>query len=131
MKHYYFLIIFFIAISMFSVNCKSQQDAGYSKVVQYSKNKTINFPDFDLEYTGETSKTSTFDNGNSFTFHYQNFTVSRGSESKVVQWTSGTGDIGPIPFEFGSNKYTIELTYCEALKKKLDSDELVITKLSK
>jgi uncharacterized membrane protein len=131
MKHYYILIIFFLVLSMFSVNCKSQQDANYGKVVSFSMNKIIQFPDFDLEYTGETSKTSTFDNGNSFTFHYQNFTLSRGSESKVVQWTSGTGDIGPIQFVFGSNKYSIELRYCESLKKKLDDDELVITKISK
>ena len=128
MKQYYFLIIFFTAISMFGVNCKSQQDAGYGDVVSYGKNKTIKFPDFDMVYTGETSKTSKFDNGNSFTFHYENFTISRGSDSKNVQWTSGTGEIYPIPFEFGGNKYTIELRYCEALKKKLGGDELVITK---
>ncbi len=122
--------IIVMLVSIFTtVGCKSQGSGAYGSVVSYSKGKTISFPDFDMVYTGETSKTSKFDNGNSFTFHYQNFTVSRGSDSKNVQWTSGTGEIYPIPFDFGGAKYTIELSYCEALKKRLDSDEMVITKV--
>ena len=110
--------------------CKSQGSAAYGTVVTFSKGKVIAFPDFDLEYTGETSSTSKFPNGNSFTFKYQEFKISRDGESKVVKWTTGTGIIEPANFEFGTTKFTLELRNAEALKKKLDDDELVVTKMN-
>lgn len=123
------IIIVLFASFLVSAGCKSQGKGGYGAPVTFSKDKPVAFPDFDIVYTGETSKTSTFQNGNSFTFKYQNFTVSKGSLSKVAQWTTGTGIIEPIPFEFSEAKYTIELRYTEATKIKLSDDEMVITKL--
>jgi hypothetical protein len=110
--------------------CKSQGSAAYGTVVTFSKGKVISFPDFDLEYTGETSSTSTFPNGNSFTFKYQEFKISKDGQSTVVKWTTGTGIIEPANFEFRSMKFSLELRNAEALKKKLDDDELVVTKLN-
>lgn len=128
MKHS-LLIVTFIFASFWSSGCKSQGAAEYEKPVSYSKNKPVKFPDFEIEYTGETSKTSTFPNGNSFTFRYQNFKLTKGTQTKEIQWTSGTGIIEPVDFEFEGSKFTIELSYAEKLKKKLGSDEMVITKL--
>lgn len=128
MKNYHLLILLTIMVSFIGANC-GDKDGRYGAVVAFSKDNSIKFPDFELVFSGESDKTSYFDNGNKFTFHYYNFKLTAGSESKDVQWSSGTGDIGPVGFEIGGNKYTIELKYSEGLKKKLDGDELVITKL--
>lgn len=125
----FLITIIIFASFLASAGCKSQGKGEYGKPVTFSKDKPVSFSDFDIVYTGETSKKSTFPNGNSFTFHYLNFTVSKGSSSKEVQWTSGTGEIYPVPFEFEMKKYTIELRYTEATKTRLDEDEMVITKL--
>jgi len=126
MKNYHLLIL--LTIMVIGANC-GDKDGKYGTVVSFSKDNSIKFPDFELVFTGESDKTSYFDNGNKFTFHYYNFSVTAGSENKTVQWSSGTGEIGPMPFEIGGNKYSIELKYSEGLKKRLDNDELVITKL--
>lgn len=124
------LIIIVMFASVFvSGGCKSQGKGGYGSPVTFSKDKPVSFPDFDIVFTGESSSTSTFPNGNSFTFRYMNFTVSKGADTKEVKWTTGTGIIEPIPFDFGGAKYTIELRYQEATKTKLADDEMVITKL--
>ncbi len=128
MKSHHVLILLAIMISFIGANC-GDKDGKYGAVVSFSKDDTVKFPDFALVFTGESDKTSYFDNGNKFTFHYYNFNASSGAESKVVQWSSGTGEIGPMPFEIGGNKYTIELKYAEGMKRKLDSNELVITRL--
>src|SRR5437762_11661063 len=100
------LITIILFVSFFlSGGCKSQGKGRYGKPVTFSKDKPVSFPDFDIVYTGESSKTSTFPNGNSFTFKYQNFTVFKGSDTKLVQWTTGTGIIEPIAFELGGAKY--------------------------
>jgi hypothetical protein len=122
-------IIILFASLFFSEGCKSQGNGGYGSSVTFSKDKAVSFPDFDIVYTGETSKTSTFPNGNSFTFRYMNFNVTKGGNTKEVKWTTGTGIIEPIPFEFEGKNYTIELRYTEATKTKLADDEMVITKL--
>jgi len=123
--------LMFVSISLFaSIGCKSQQGNGeYGKAVTFDKDKPVKFPDFEIVYMGETSKTSTFPNGNSFTFKYQNFKVTKGSETKDVAWTTGTGIIEPANFDFGAGKYTLELRYTEEMKTKLAEDEMVITKL--
>jgi hypothetical protein len=123
------LIIIIMFTSLFaSGGCKSQGKGEYGKPASFSKDKPVSFPDFDIVYTGESSKTSTFPNGNSFTFRYQDFTVSKGTVTKEVKWTTGTGVIEPIPFDFDGKNYTIELRYTEASKTKLADDEMVITK---
>jgi hypothetical protein len=125
------LLIAAAFLSLFGSSCKGQQGEGeYGKAVTFDKDRAVKYPDFEIVYTGETSKTSTFPNGNSFTFKYQNFKVSKGRESKEIFWTSGTGVIEPANFEFGSGKFTLELRYTEGMKKKLADDEMVITKVN-
>src|SRR5262245_1763338 len=95
------IIISAILMSIFSLGIGCADSAGdYGKIVTFGKGTAIKFPDFSITYTGETSKTSEFPNGNKFTFKYKNFDVSNGSETKTIQWTAGTGEIGPIMFDF-------------------------------
>ncbi|HEY3250072.1 MAG TPA: hypothetical protein VGK25_03035 [Ignavibacteria bacterium] len=126
------LILLSIIVSLvliYATGCNSSNPTGdYNKVVTFSQNKPIKFPDFELTFTGEHKETSTFPNGNTFTFTYYVFKLKNNNKADSVAWTSGTGVIGPIHFEFSGSKYSIELKYWEKEKKKLDEDELVITK---
>jgi hypothetical protein len=78
---------------------------------------------------GERKQTTTFPNGNTFTFTYYDFKIKNDKEEKTISWTSGTGEIAPAYFEINGMKFMLELRYWEKEKKKLDDDELVITKM--
>jgi len=115
---------------VFAIGCNSSIPSGeYNKITSFSENKPIKFPDFELIFTGERKDTSIFPNGNKFTFTYYVFKLKNDNKVDSVAWTSGTGVIGPIYFEFGGSKFSIELKYWEKEKKKLDEDEFVITKM--
>ena len=46
---------------------------------------------------------------------------------KIVSWSSGTGDIGPVEFEIGDKRFLLELRHSDELGK-LNENELVIWK---
>src|SRR3989304_6020480 len=118
MNNQFFLNIIILCMFASSISCNgSSSTAGYGKIVTFKKDKTISFPDFKLTYIGERKETSKFPNGNEFTFTYYDFTLKKDNEEKTVSWTAGTGDIGPINFEFAGNKFMIELRYWEKGKK--------------
>jgi hypothetical protein len=118
-----------LTLSFLSFFCSAKSgDVNYDTVVEYSKAQKIKFPDFTLEYMGERTEKKEFSNGNSFTFKFYDFKVSNSSAEKTISWSSGTGVIDPIPFEFDGKKYELERAYSEKLAKKLDDDELVIVK---
>jgi hypothetical protein len=120
----------FIALSIFVLfGCSMKSgDVNYDTVVSFSKGSQLKFPDFVLEYMGERAEKKEFPNGNSFTFKYYDFKVTHPTGIKTVSWSSGTGVIDPIPFEFDGKTYEIEMRYSEKLKQKLSEDELVIVK---
>ena len=116
-------------IVIFASGCnKLNNIAEYDNIVKFDNDVPIKFPDFEMTYVGERKDTSIFPNGSTFTFTYNVFKLKNDIKSDSVTWTSGTGEIGPIYFEFSGSKYSIELKYWEKQKKKLDEDELVITK---
>jgi hypothetical protein len=41
--------------------------------------------------------------------------VGSGKTEKTVSWTAGTGDIGPVTFEFGGKRYQLELRRSDKL----------------
>ena len=100
----------------------SEQKASYGTRVKYRVGKKIEFPDFTVEYVGERRKS-----GSVFPrpFLYYDFKVSLGKAEKMVSWTAGTGDIGPMDFEVGGKHYQLELRHSDKLGK-LKDDELVI-----
>ena len=59
------------------------------------------------------------------------FKIVRGREENIIFWTAGTGDIGPIPFEFNDNDYMIEMermAYGREEAVKLGKNELSISR---
>jgi hypothetical protein len=100
----------------------SEQKAAYGTHVKYRLGQKIEFPDFTIEYVGERRKSvPVYPRG----FLYYDFKVSKGKVEKVVSWTTGTGDIGPMDFEIDGKHYQLELRHSDKLGK-LKENELVI-----
>jgi len=130
----YFKYFFILGFIFLNLNCFSRNSGGkqeYGSIVSFKKGEKIEFVDFILEYVGEREQKSTFPNGNSFTFHYKEFTISdkdKPENKKTVSWSSGTGEIAPASFSFNGNDFTIELSHADKFKEWLKEDEMVITK---
>jgi hypothetical protein len=103
MKGYLLILCFLFLASSISNGCSaiSGGKGEYSKIVSFSKNEKIQFPDFVLEYIGERSEKKEFPNGNSFTFRFYDFIISSSAETKTISWSSGTGLIDPLPLSSG------------------------------
>ena len=97
--------------------------AHYSERVKYEKGIAVQFPDFTLTYTGD--KEMSGKNGATWYMIFNLFNISDGKTSKEISWSSGTGAIGPNPFEFNNKKYSIEKAFSDKLGK-LEQDELII-----
>ena len=98
--------------------------ATYGSKVRFAKNAAIAFPDFDLTYTGRRHVTSpVYKRG----FDYDDFKISRGGKSITVSWSAGTGLLGPQSFEFGGQKFELELRHHDRLGW-LKDDEVVVTR---
>ncbi len=117
-------------ITVLNIGC-GDSVGRFGKVVKFGLNETIKYPDFDIDFIGESDKTSSFDNGNSFRFHYYDFRVITQAENRIVQWTQGTGLIAPSSFELGSKTYAIELKHSQLFSRELAGDEMIVTKLEK
>jgi hypothetical protein len=100
----------------------SGEKASYGTRVKYGAGNKIEFPDFTIEYVGERRQSSPmYPRG----FLYYDFKVSSGKTEKMVSWTAGTGDIGPVAFELGGKRYQLELRRSDKLGK-MNDNELVI-----
>jgi hypothetical protein len=120
-----FLVGFVLAVAG-PISCghaASEQKASYGTRVKYRPGEKIEFPDFTIEYIGERRKaTPAYPRG----FRYYDFKVSKGNVEKMVSWTTGTGDIGPVEFEIVGKDYQLELRHSDKLGK-LKDNELVIS----
>ena|SRR5437868_3672085 len=129
MKNNSALILLFsgLLVSAGPVSCgyaASDEKAAYGTRVKYRAGQKIEFPDFAVEYIGERRKgTRAYPRG----FLYYDFKVRTANIEKVVSWSSGTGDIGPVEFEIGGKKFLLELRRSDKLGK-LNDNELVIWK---
>ena len=105
------------------VSCAhAKQNASYGTRVKYRAGQKIQFPDFTVQYLGERRQsTPVYPRG----FLYYDFKVRTANIEKVVSWSSGTGDIGPVDFEIGGKKFLLELRRSDKLGK-LNDNELVI-----
>ncbi len=125
MKNNSTLVLLFSGLLVFlgPVSCGyAEQNASYGTNVKYRVGEKIEFPDFTVEYVGEHRKSiPVYPRG----FLYYDFKVSKGKAEKVVSWTAGTGDIGPVGFEIGGKRYRLELRHSDKLGK-LNDNELVI-----
>jgi hypothetical protein len=102
----------------------SEEKTSYGTRVKYRVGQKIEFPDFTIEYVGERRKdTPAYPRG----FLYYDFKVRTANVEKVVSWSSGTGDIGPVEFEIGGKRFLLELRRSDKLGK-LNEKEVVIWK---
>ena len=102
--------------------------AGYREKVRFSRDIMVEFPDFDLLYLGTGVSTG---GGIHVPIKSYYFRIGRGEEENIIFWTAGTGDIGPIPFEFNDTSYIIEMErmgYGRKEEIKLDKNELSISR---
>jgi hypothetical protein len=100
----------------------SEQKPLYGTRVKYRLGQKVEFPDFTIAYVGERRKSvPVYPRG----FLCYDFKVSKGKAEKVVSWTTGTGDIGPMAFEIGGKHYQLELRHSDKLGK-LNDNELVV-----
>ena len=122
-------IAMLIFLGFLSLFCSMKSgDINYDTVVSFSKGEKIQFSDFKLEFTGTRDEKKEFPNGNSLNFRFYDFVLSNDKTTKNISWSSGTGDIAPLDFEFDGKKYQLELSNSEKLKTKLGNNELVIVK---
>lgn len=102
-------------------------DSDYNAVAEFKEGTPVKFPDFTLTFLGVKDEKKDLPNG-SLNFRFYEFKLSDGTNEKTIRWSSGTGDIAPLDFEFGSGKFLLELKNSEKLNKKLNENELVIVK---
>ena len=98
--------------------------AAYGAKVNYSKGIVVSFAHFDLKYIGN-RKVSSPSYPRGMICH--DFEISRGTTSKTVFWSSGTGDIGPTVFQFDGKEFWLELSRSDKLGK-LAENEVVVWK---
>jgi hypothetical protein len=105
-----------------SGHAASQEKASYGARVKYRAGEKIEFPDFAVEYIGiRRQDTPGYPRG----FLYYDFKVRNSNIEKVVSWSSGTGDIGPVEFEIGGKRYQLGLRHSEKLGKLKDNEFVI------
>jgi len=147
------LIVIVLALVYFGFNAFSEKDkvdqdvqnenrkitAEYGTVVMYKDTYgglEVEYPDFTIKFIDVLKKKTDFNPNLSFT--YYNFeVVDKNSVKQNIKWSSGTGDISPIPFfieykkdneheVFNSYKrFHLELMMTE--EEQLKDGEMVIT----
>ena len=119
-----FLALGLMAFAMPACGASKSGSAAYGTKVRYSKGSVVSFPHFDLKYIGTRKvASSAYPRG----FIYHDFEISRGTSSKTVFWSSGTGDIGPTVFQFDGKEFWLELSRSDKLGK-LAENEVVVWK---
>lgn len=103
---------------------ESTATAQYGTKVLAIKDARVHFPDFDLTYTGTTSRSVPNNKKLSITFHH--YELERNGVSGEVRWSSGLGEIAPIQFDFDGKKYAIERAISDTVGS-LSENEIVIT----
>ena len=109
-------------IMVVACNRASTQPPIYGERIQYAEGQPLNFPDVTLEFVGKReSPPSDYYPQSMYSY---DFKVSQGSQSQLISWSAGTGDIGPTLFELAGNRYALELAMSDKLGI-LDENELV------
>ncbi len=95
----------------------------YGAKVVFRADSPIQFRHFSLTFLGERDVTSP---QYPRPFHYYDFRVASGSETRTVSWSSGTGEIAPTSFTVAGRNFLLELLHSER-RGTLKSNELVVT----
>jgi hypothetical protein len=109
-----------VALSILAV-AASPRAVPYNKKVTFRTGLVLRFPHFTVEYTGITYPGVP-------QLHLaptHGFRVRRGTDTITVNWSTGTGDIGPAELRIGGRTYWIELAHSEQYGW-LKADEMVV-----
>jgi hypothetical protein len=93
----------------------------YNKKVTFRTGEILRFPHFTIEYIGIASPGIP-------QLHLapsHGFRVRRGTQTIAVNWSTGTGDIGPAEFKIGGRTYWTELAHSDRYGW-LKADEMVV-----
>jgi hypothetical protein len=94
----------------------------YGEKIKFLDKKQIRLPDFSITLQGERRVISpVYPRG----ILFYDFNLQKGKTHKVISWTSGTGDISPVAFEFEGKKYIFEMGISNLIKP-LNHGELVV-----
>lgn len=96
----------------------------YGSRQHYARDQVLRFPDFELVYLGERRERSP--GLPAITFH--DFRLQgAATPATTLSWSSGIGDIGPLPFRVGDRQFLLEMQVSDTLGT-LGPDELVVTR---
>jgi len=115
-----------LLITVVSCNHITTQQPSYGVKIQYVQGQPLSFPDIILEFVGK--RESPPSDYYPRSMYYYDFKVYRDSQSQLISWSAGTGDIGPTVFELAGNRYALELAISDKLGI-LDENELVLWRL--
>ena len=94
----------------------------YGEKIKFLDKKQIRLPDFSITFQDERrAKSPVYPRG----FLFYDFDLTKGKTHKVISWTSGTGDISPVAFEFEEKKFILEMGISD-LVKFLNHGELIV-----
>jgi len=94
----------------------------YNTKVAYRERAALTFPHFTILYKGPVKVTPP---KGLHGWDRHEFVVTSEGKEQVVNWSSGTGDIGPTHFEVRGRKFLLELSVSDTLGR-LKPGELVI-----
>jgi hypothetical protein len=110
MRVRWLLLLVLVAVLSLAAGCAAffvPTQADYGAEIPFAPGRTVQYPDFALEYIGQHRVTSdAYPRG----FLYYDFLVSRDGVVQDVAWTDGTGEIGPVDFTFDGAAYALEVT---------------------
>jgi hypothetical protein len=112
-----------LLITVVACSRASTQQPRYGVKIQYAQGQPLSFPDITLEFVEKRESPPSTNYPRSI--YSYDFKVSQDSQSLLISWSSGTGDIGPILFELAGNRYALELAMSDKLGV-LDENELVL-----
>lgn len=109
------VILTTVPLLIIAVACQpvSTQPPAYGAKVHYAQGQPLHFPDVSLEFVGRREVPASADYPRAMTFY--DFKVHQGSETQLVSWSAGSGDIGPTLFEVAGQRYTLELARSDTL----------------
>lgn len=110
MRVRWLLMLVLISVLLLVTGCAAffvPAQADYGEETPFAASRTVQYPEFALEYVGQHRVTSdVYPRG----FLYYDFRASSDGMVQDVAWTDGTGEIGPIDFTFDGAAYTLEVT---------------------
>lgn len=86
---------------------EATMNKNYGEILNFQESKSIDLPDFTITFLGETKREKEgFVNG---FFVYFDYEIKKGADSMIVSWTPGTGFVSPGNFDFGGQKWVLDI----------------------